>query len=138
MKRLALVLTLLATPAFAWSERPLDHGGLISDRLREIVAASGQRHVIEGDCMSSCTMWLGHKGSCVTPDAVLWFHGAQDGLRAMHDPNPWRTISADGNATLLAFYPARVRAVVAPWLRRLDYHTLTGAQLIALGVPRCR
>ncbi len=126
-----------AAPARADFLRPLDRGGRIGDYVERIVAASGRRHAIRGDCMSACTIWLGHKGTCVTPDAMLWFHGANDPLRAMRDGNPWRTISEKGNAALLAWYPPRVRAVVRPWLRSPEYRTLSGAQLIALGVPAC-
>lgn len=133
---LPLVLA-FAAPAQADFMRPLDRGGRMSDTIARIISASGQRHEIRGDCMSSCTMWLGHRGTCVTPDARLWFHAAQDGTRAMRDGNPWRTISADGNAALLAWYPQRVRTVVRPWLQSPEYRTLTGAQLISLGVPAC-
>lgn len=119
-------------------DRGLDRGGRIEDYLARIVARAGRPHVISGDCMSACTMWLGHRGTCVTPDAVLWFHAASDRLQAMRQENPWRTISGSGNAALLAMYPPRVRAVVRPWLESPDYHTLTGTQLAALGVPLCR
>ena len=118
--------------------RPMDRGGRIEDYLGRIVASAGRPHVIEGDCMSACTMWLGHRGTCVAPDAVLWFHAATDRLQAMRQENPWRTISAPGNAALLAMYPPRVRAVVRPWLDSPDYHTLTGVQLASLGVPLCK
>lgn len=140
MKQLAIIAgaSLFAAPAFADWSRPLDRGGKIGDTLMQIMATSGQRHEIRGDCMSSCTMWLGHRGTCVTREAKLWFHAAQDGRASMRYGNPWRTISAEGNATLLAFYPPRVREVVRPWLQSPEYRTLTGAQLIALGVPECR
>lgn len=124
-------------PAHADLFRPLDRGGRLGDYLERIVAASGQRHEIRGDCMSACTLWLGHRGACVAPDAVLWFHAARDPGRALLQENPWRAMSAHGNQTLLSFYPPRVRAVVKQWLQSPDYHTLSGAQLIALGVPAC-
>lgn len=118
--------------------RPMDRGGRIGDYMERIVAQAGQPYVIAGDCMSACTMWLGHRGTCVMPDAVLWFHGASDRSAELADGNPWRAISATGNATLLSMYPPRVRAVVRPWLASPDFHTLTGTQLAALGVPLCR
>lgn len=118
--------------------RPMDRGGRIEEYLSRIVASAGRPHVIAGDCMSACTMWLGHKGTCVTPDSVLWFHGASDRLQAMRQENPWRAMSPAGNAALLAMYPPRVRAVVRSWLESPDYHTLTGAQLATLGVPLCK
>jgi hypothetical protein len=143
MKRIALIAilaTLHALPsnsARAQWMRPLDRGGLIGDYIEKIIASAGQRHEIRGDCMSACTVWLGHKGSCVAPDAVLWFHGASDRRRAMRFDNPWMSISDAGNAALLAMYPPRVRQVVRPWLKSPDYRTLTGVELIRLGVPAC-
>lgn len=117
--------------------RPLDRGGAMSDYVSRIASSVGQRHEIRGDCMSACTMWLGHSNACVAPDAVLYFHGASDALRAMRSSNPWKSISAEGNAALMAFYPARVRSVVRPWLQSPEFKTLTGAQLIQLGVRSC-
>lgn len=133
---LASCLSASAATAFDL-QRPLDHGGHIRDYMGRITEQAGRRHVIEGDCMSACTLWLGQKGTCVTPDAVLWFHAATDVTQSMRNTNPWRTISAAGNQTLLANYPPRLRAVVAPWLESPDYHTLTGLEVAALGVPLC-
>lgn len=135
----ALCLGSGAAGALDWG-RPLDQGGSIGARLRQISDASGQRHEIRGDCMSACTLWLGHKGACVSPDATLWFHAAADGLKQAHYANPWLWKSAEGNRILLGAYPARLRAVVVSngWLETPDMHTLSGVQLIALGVPECR
>ena len=143
MRRVALAAILalgLSAPAFAQKIITFDRGGLISDTLTEITAQSGQRVVIAGDCMSACTMWLGHAGTCVMPGATLYFHAAQDGLRAMHDPNPWRTISASGNATLRGFYPPGIRSYVDRngWLNTPELHSMSGAQAISLGARACR
>ena len=115
----ALFLLALCAPALA---REIDNGGNIGDYVRAIVAASGQRHEIRGDCVSACTMWLGHRGTCVYPDAELWFHAASH---------------PDGTKTLLAFYPPRVRAFVAPMLNSRTITGVSGWQLIRLGVPSC-
>jgi len=143
MKRMAMLACYaasqfcLAGASCAEWFRPLDRGGRIGDYVERVIAAAGQRHEIRGDCMSACTIWLGHKGSCVAPDAVLWFHAATDSLRAMHDDNPWRSISERGAAALLAWYPPRVKAVVRPWLNSPEFRTLSGEELIRLGVPAC-
>lgn len=134
----AALLHIAVAPAFAFDfGRSMDRGGEIGVYLRRVATHSG-RHVISGDCMSACTLWLGHRGTCVTPDALLWFHAASDRAQGMRTENPWRTISVTGNLALLSMYPARVRAVVRPWLASPEFHTLTGAQLAALGVPLCR
>jgi len=117
--------------------RPLDQGGRIASYVARIEASTASRHVISGDCLSACTLWLAHRNTCVTPDAVLWFHGAQAGWASGAMVNPWGAISASGNATLLRNYPPRVREAVRPWLSTPDFHTLTGRQLAALGVPLC-
>ena len=135
----ALCMGTGAAGALDW-RRPLDQGGSIVARLRQIADASGQRHEIRGDCMSACTLWLGHRGACVSPDATLWFHAAADGLKQAHYANPWLWKSAEGNRILLDAYPARLRAIVVSngWLETPEMHTLSGARLIALGVPACR
>lgn len=112
-------LALLAIPAHA---RPIDNGGRIGDYIERIVAASGQRHEIAGDCISACTMWLGHRGTCVYPDAELWFHSSGD---------------PRGDAALKAFYPPRVLAFGAPMLNSQTLTGVSGRQLIRLGVPSC-
>lgn len=128
----SLLAFVASAPAQGRGGRPADRGGAIGDYMRRVVSASGQRHVISGDCMSACTIWLGHSGTCVMPDAVLWFHSATVGR------SDTGRLSASGNETLLAMYPPRVRAVVRPWLRYHGYHRLTASQLVALGVPMCR
>ncbi len=129
--RLALALLIgLTLPASAQWGRPRDTGGEIGERILEIVAAAGSRHEIRGDCMSSCTMWLGAFGACVYPDAVLWFHSAR---------GPGGDLSQVGNRALLTFYPPRVRRAVLAggYLNSPTLRPMTGVQLIRLGVPAC-
>ncbi len=129
-----LLCAALTTPALALDfARPLDSGGDILSYMGRVGAAPGERHVISGNCMSACTMWLGHKGTCVEPDAVLYFHAATDERFS----NPSRAISPSGNALLLGMYPPRLRAMARPWLQSSNFHTLTGAQVARLGVPLC-
>lgn len=112
-------LALLAIPAHA---RPIDNGGRIGDYIERIVAASGQRHEIAGDCISACTMWLGYRWTCVRPDAELWFHAGSIPV---------------ATETMFAMYPPRVKRLVWPFM--LSHHLVgvPGWQLIRLGVPRC-
>ncbi len=132
-----LVLAVAAALAASAIARPLDSGGRIGDYIERIVSASGKRHEIRGDCMSACTLWLGHAGVCVAPDAKLWFHAPRDAGSSRFQGSSVRSSKQSGVKTLMAFYPPRVRVVVQPWLLSSEYHTLTGAQLIALGVPAC-
>jgi hypothetical protein len=112
--------------------RPVDQGGNVISYIQRISAASQEGHAISGDCMSACTMWLGHRGTCVEADAVLYFHGASGGLGV-----GWGHVNPLANALLLGMYPPRVRAVVRPWLYTTEFHTLSGRQLASLGVPLC-
>lgn len=125
-----------ASAAFA-QERSLDRGGQIRFYIQKLAAASGQLHEIRGDCMSACTIWLGHKPVCVAPDATLWFHQASDPNLEVVSGNPWRWKSETGNLALSTFYPPRVLAVVRTWLESPEFHTLSGRELIALGIPEC-
>ncbi len=113
---------------------PIDPGGDLSSYIITIADAnkSGALVVIEGTCLSACTIKLAAKHRCVRRDAILWFHSAAEGSGA----------SPTGNAVLIESYPPRVRSEV---LRRrmLDStefdaeHTLTGRELIELGEKEC-
>ncbi|HTO78356.1 MAG TPA: hypothetical protein VMJ31_01125 [Methylocystis sp.] len=118
-----------------FSARHLDRGGIISQYKIEISKASGT-HVISGDCMSACTLWLSYRHSCVEPDARLWFHAASRGMVA----NPWRDLDPAASEQVLHSYPPRLRAFLKAqgWMERPDYNTLSGRELAALGVPLCR
>lgn len=113
---------------------PMDTGGAMASYLTEVAAAnsSGALIIIEGTCMSACTIKLAARHRCVKASAVLWFHAAAVGFA----PSP------TGNAALVASYPPRVRNEVLR-LHMLDgpefdpEHTLTGRELISLGEKEC-
>ena len=113
-------------------------GGEVGSYLRLFAAVrqSGQRVIIDGPCLSACTLVLStipQDRICVTPRAVLGFHAArwidQQGQQYAA-PQETRLVSAT--------YPAAVRA----WIQRNGGLTqkliiLRGRQLAAL-YPRCR
>jgi hypothetical protein len=113
---------------------PEDRGGDLPTYINAVAAAnrSGALVVIEGTCVSACTIKLAAKNRCVRADAILWFHSASEGSAA----------SEIGNIVLIDSYPPRIRDEV---LRRhmLDDvefdpdHTLTGRELIELGEKEC-
>jgi hypothetical protein len=113
----------------------VDAGGDLPGYLTAVAAAnkSGAFVVIEGTCMSACTVKLAAKYRCVRADAILWFHAAQVGS----------AVSPAANDALLASYPPRVRVEV---MRRHmlaspefdSEHTLTGRELIQLGESECQ
>jgi len=132
MTRLGIVNIVLfifsALPAHA---RYVDNGGLIGGYVERIVGSSGEMHRIQGDCVSACTMWLGHKPVCVYPDTVLWFHGAVDS--SGH-------ISKIGNIALMAFYPKALKAYLIShhWLQSAQLHSISGLGMLRFGIPLCR
>jgi len=112
-------------------------GGEVTGYLRLFAAvrASGERVVIDGPCLSACTLLLStipNDRICVTRRAVLGFHAARavDGRgRIYAAPQATRVVAAT--------YPAPVRA----WIARHGGLThrlilLRGRELAAL-YPRC-
>ena len=86
-----------------------DAGGQIGPYLQNLVALrnSGERVVIDGPCLSACTMVLGvvpRERICVTRRARLGFHAA------WHPSENGGTVQSRGGTQLLmAVYPQEVR-----------------------------
>lgn len=114
-----------------------DRGGQIGQYLRAfaVVRSSGERVVIDGNCLSACTLVLGlvpREKVCVTRRARLGFHAAW-----MPDAYGRPITSAMGTQALWDIYPQRVRR----WIdrngglsRKMIY--LQGRELAAM-VPSC-
>ena len=123
---------------------PMDRGGLLAYYVSDIRQdnAANRLRVIEGTCMSACTIYLGARKRCVRPDAVLWFHAPTRTIFNSHLTDFTKTVAYSAIPFMMQFYPPRVAA----WAREVhalesvDFspaHTLTGAQLIKMGIPRC-
>jgi hypothetical protein len=86
-----------------------DPGGQIGPYLETLVAlrGSGERVIIDGPCLSACTMVLGvipHNRICVTPRARLGFHAA------WHPGENGRPVtSREATQLLMKIYPQHVR-----------------------------
>ena len=77
----AVMAALMVSSASATREFPVTSVGRSGPTLRILVAlrSSGERVVIDGPCLSACTMVLGvipRDRICVTPRARLGFHAA--------------------------------------------------------------
>jgi len=104
--------------------------------LFERVRASGEIVVIDGPCLSACTLVLSvvpNDRICVTRRAVLGFHGA----RSM-DRRGQLYAEPEASEAVLEAYPAAVRG----WIRRRGGLSsrlllLRGRELAAI-YPRCR
>jgi hypothetical protein len=135
---LAAVLLALASPARAEVRILASSGGEVGPFLDlfERVRASGERVVIDGPCLSACTLVLSLVPSdhiCVTRRAVLGFHAARS-----VDQRGRMYAEPEASEVVLEAYPAAVRG----WIRRrggLTSHLLLlrGRELAAI-YPSCR
>jgi len=86
MRRAALLLAAIAAamsvaPAYATIRITADRGGLLVSYAERFARAraSGEQVVIDGACLSACTLVVGilpRQQVCATPRAVLGFHAA--------------------------------------------------------------
>jgi len=115
-----------------------DPGGEVSSYLRAFyeVRASGERIVIDGPCLSACTLLTGivpRDHVCVTRRAVLGFHAASYYNDVSRSLVPTRA----GTRLVMRLYPPEVRA----WINRHggltpDLIMMRGPDLAAL-YPSC-
>jgi hypothetical protein len=135
---LAVMLCAMAAPARGEVRILASPGGQVGpfldlfERLRE----SGERVVIDGPCLSACTLVLSlvpNDRICVTRRAVLGFHAARS-----IDRRGRTYAEPEASKLVLQAYPAGVR----DWIRRhggLTSHVLLlrGRELATL-YPTCR
>jgi hypothetical protein len=116
-----------------------DPGGEVAayvQRFRQL-RATGERIVIDGPCLSACTLLTGiipRDRICVTRRAVLGFHAASYYDDASRSLVPTR----EGSRVVMRYYPAAIRA----WIERHGGLTpriigLRGRELAAL-YPACQ
>ena len=134
-----VVLALFAMfPAHADVRILSSSGGRVGDYLQIFaqLRASGERIIIDGPCLSACTLVLStipKNRICVTRRAVLGFHAPQ-----WVDPRSGRTSrTPEATRIVTQSYPAGVRA----WIKKRGGLTqkviyLRGKELAAL-YPRC-
>jgi hypothetical protein len=143
MRRAALLLiaataiALTVSSAHAMIVITADRGGLITDYAERFMSAraTGEQVVIDGACLSACTLVVGmlpRDKICATPKAVLGFHAAWRPTR-----NGGRVNSLPASQAMMDVYPADLRSWIA---RRGGLTTrmifLQGRELAAI-VPSC-
>jgi hypothetical protein len=132
-------------PAAVQAADPLrvryDPGGSVRERIMKIQEIEAQNRPVEirfGYCASACTMYLGTSNVCVSPSAVLVFHGPQP----LNKPGEPRLKKLDDETFELAskvviqYYPEFLR----DWYLetgRYGLHTLSGRELIKHGIRKC-
>jgi hypothetical protein len=109
----ALAGALTISPASATIRIAGDAGGQIGAYLdrHDAMRQSGERVVIDGPCLSACTMVLGaipRNRICVTSRALLGFHAAYD-----LDQSGRQVTSRGGTSLLMDHYPRHVRSWIA-------------------------
>ena len=113
-----------------------DRGGLLGQRAEEIrvLAQTGQRVELRGQCLSACTLYLKLPNACVAPDAVLGFHGPSWYGR----PLPVDRFEAFSNLMARHYRePLRSWFMNTARYRTSSYYQLSGRQLIAMGYSPC-
>lgn len=139
-KAIVVATALCATAAASRAEVRIlaSSGGEVGPFLQlfDRVRASGERVVIDGPCLSACTLVLSivpDERICVTRRAVLGFHAARS-----VDRRGRSFAEPEASQAVLAAYPSPVRV----WISRhggLTSHLLLlrGRELAAI-YPRCR
>jgi len=103
--------TMAASPASAEIRISGDPGGEVASYVRkfEAVRASGERVVIDGPCLSACTLLLGivpRDHICVTRQAVLGFHAAS----YYDDTSRTLVPTREGTRLVMQVYPPQIRS----------------------------
>jgi hypothetical protein len=128
------VLTALSVSSASAAVRiTSDSGGQIGPYLEQLAAIrdSGQQVIIDGPCLSACTMILGvipPERICVTRRARLGFHAAWH-----HGENGRPATNRGGTQLLMAVYPQNVKRWIAKrggLTREMKY--LSGAELASM------
>jgi hypothetical protein len=122
----ALASALVTTMAFADVRVTNDPGGEITAYLQKFhdMRASGERLIIDGPCLSACTLFtafIPRDRVCVTSRAVLGFHAASYYDDARRSLVPTRA----GTRLVMRIYPQQIRS----WIER---HGGLKPQIIAL------
>ena len=109
----AVAAALTVSTAHAAVRIKADTGGQIGPYLENLVAlrGSGERVIIDGPCLSACTMLLGvipHERICVTSRARLGFHAAWH-----PGSNSQQVTSREATRLLMDIYPEHVRSWIA-------------------------
>ena len=110
---IAAIAASVVTGASAEVRIKEDAGGQIGPYIEKMTAlrASGERVIIDGPCLSACTIVLGtipRNRICVTPRARLGFHAA---WRPGDNGEP--ITSKGATKTLMNIYPPHVRGWIA-------------------------
>jgi hypothetical protein len=120
------------------SSTGMGHGAPTAAAFAQFQAAvrqynsSGERLRIDTYCPSACTMFLGVRNVCITPNAVLAFHGGGSMRKGTVDPRY--------TAQMLSTYKPALRKYLTSnhFMDTFDFHRISGEELIKrFGYPAC-
>lgn len=115
-----------------------DLGGDVSERLQEVAKLRrlGTKVRIEGFCASACTLYLGLPQTCVSPAAVLGFHGPS--TRYPGIPLPYDEFERISRQ-MAALYPGPISRwfMKTGRLQTVGLQSFSSETLVRMGVPRC-
>jgi len=125
------------SPASATVRIISDPGGPVIDYVVRFEAArvSGEPIIIDGACLSACTLAIGllpRRQVCATPKAVLGFHAAW-----RRTPNGGRVTSPLATQVMYEAYPANVRKWIARHGGLSERLILLKGRELAAMVPAC-
>jgi len=136
-----LPLHVHAQTQVAYQMEPLvvrnDRGGLLRDRLRQISELRQQSRPVEirgAVCFSTCTMFLGLPGTCISPRTTFGFHGPSSYGRALDSVTFNRA-----SRVIASYYPEPLQS----WymdkgrFKIRSIQRVKGKQIIDMGVPAC-
>jgi hypothetical protein len=134
----ALAATLISSSAaHATIRLANDPGGLIQAYQARFAhaRATGERIVIDGSCLSACTLAIGmvpREQICATPRAVLGFHAAWQ-------PTPFggKAVSFPATQHMMNIYPTEVQAWIGRHGGLTPHMIFLKGQELAEYVPTC-
>ncbi len=134
----AACAALMVSSASATVRISSDPGGQIGPYLENLVAlrGSGEHVIIDGPCLSACTMLLGvipRDRICATRNARLGFHAA---WRPDESGRP--VVSRGGTQLLMDVYPQRVRNWIARRGSLTPHMIYMHGRDLASVVPACQ
>lgn len=113
-----------------------DLGGNVMERWHEVtsISLSGTEVQIRGQCLSACTMYLSVPNLCVSPEAVVGFHGPRSQTTG-------NSLSDSSASQIMAMhYPVAIRdwfLQEAQYLQGSQVAYISGQQIIDLGTRSC-
>lgn len=131
-----LVMISAASPSQALVIKK-DFGGIIVDYVKKYstVRDSNEIVVVDGECDSACTLFLGlvpRKNYCITPNAKLGFHTASLRTKTLTGKVKY-THAVEFSALMWNIYPTRIRSFLKVVGWNGDDPTIAHPAIVYLG-----